>query len=651
MKLSLLFLWPALVLPAAGAPLIVTPKPGVEVPREIRVRMEREIAALSRQADALRERFRSEPDRLRFLPDAEVLHEGVRRTLEDGIFFKAREWEQAEKLLAAGRRRLGALERGEAPWNDERGLVIRGYRSKIDGSLQPLVVQVPVEWKRDGNRRRLDIWYHGRNDRLSEVAFMAGQSAKPGPFSPSNGFVLYPYGRFCNAMKFAGETDTFEGLDRLREFYAIDDNRIAVRGFSMGGAASWHMGAHHAWRWVAVNPGAGFVETELYQGLTGKLNAFPEFERRLWNLTDALNCAVNLENTTLVAYSGEEDKQKAAADLMEAALKREGIAMTHIIGPKTGHKYEPKARETVAGLVDAASARGRNLSPARIRFVTYTLKYNRMHWVRIDALKSHWTEARVEAEMIQGEIRVNTRNVAAITLDPIHITGRPKVVLDGQILPTPPGTPLAGWQASYEWTDGEWRAARPAGTGLRKEHGLQGPIDDAFMDSFVFVAPDGKAWHPGVDRWVRAEMEDAVFQWRRQMRGEARVKTVAEINAADIEQSHLVLWGDPAANSLLDRVLGGLPVKWNRDVLEMAGERHDPSRTVIAMVFPNPLNPKRYVVLNSGMTYAHHGAQSNSMQTPKLPDWAVLDTAVTAPSRMQGKGVSAAGFFDEHWRP
>ena len=40
---------------------------------------------------------------------------------------------------------------------------------------------------------------------------------------------------------------------------------------------------------------------------------------------------------------------------------------------------------------------------------------------------------------------------------------------------------------------------------------------------------------------------------------------------------------------------------------------------------------------------------SNSRQTPKLPDWAVLDIGVSAADRKQGKGVLAAGFFDENW--
>ncbi len=40
-------------------------------------------------------------------------------------------------------------------------------------------------------------------------------------------------------------------------------------------------------------------------------------------------------------------------------------------------------------------------------------------------------------------------------------------------------------------------------------------------------------------------------------------------------------------------------------------------------VFPNPLNPRSYVVINSGFTF--HDQANNAMQSPKLPDWAVVD--------------------------
>ena len=67
------------------------------------------------------------------------------------------------------------------------------------------------------------------------------------------------------------------------------------------------------------------------------------------------------------------------------------------------------------------------------------------------------------------------------------------------------------------------------------------------------------------------------------------------------------------------------------------------------LVYPNPLNPSRYVVLNSGFTYREYDYLNNARQTPKLPDYAVID--VTVPSTTQTPGnVVAAGFFGEDWQ-
>lgn len=48
---------------------------------------------------------------------------------------------------------------------------------------------------------------------------------------------------------------------------------------------------------------------------------------------------------------------------MEKALKSEGIALTHLIGPKTAHAYHPETRVEVARRVDAMVDQGRNPAP------------------------------------------------------------------------------------------------------------------------------------------------------------------------------------------------------------------------------------------------------------------------------------------------
>ena len=67
------------------------------------------------------------------------------------------------------------------------------------------------------------------------------------------------------------------------------------------------------------------------------------------------------------------------------------------------------------------------------------------------------------------------------------------------------------------------------------------------------------------------------------------------------------------------------------------------------MIYPNPLNPKKYVVLNSGPTFREAHDRTNSLQNPKLGDWAIID--VTQPPDAESPGrIVAAGFFDERWQ-
>mgnify|MGYP003424527640 CR=1 FL=1 len=66
-------------------------------------------------------------------------------------------------------------------------------------------------------------------------------------------------------------------------------------------------------------------------------------------------------------------------------------------------------------------------------------------------------------------------------------------------------------------------------------------------------------------------------------------------------------------------------------------------------IYPNPANPQRYVVLNSGFTFRMGAKTSNSLQTPKLPDWALIDLRTPPTDKWPGQVVDA-GFFDERWQ-
>ena len=628
----------------------VSPLPGIEIPAADRERLAAESAKL--QADieaAAAPGVLPEPLRER-LVDVEIFPKAVLWAVELDEFYDLKQVAAADALLAEGRTRLAALRSGTAPWTTATGLVVRGYRSRIDGSVQPYGLVVPED--RPASRGRLDVWLHGRSDKLTELAFLSERMRSQGPVAPPRTVVLHPYGRFCNAFKFAGETDVLEAVDDVTRHYAISPDHVAVRGFSMGGAGSWHLGAHHTGRWAVIAPGAGFVETAKYAKVfaPGKTPP-PEWEQVLWRLYDVPPYAVNLTNRPVIAYSGAKDPQKQAADIMVEAVAAVGGRVEHLVGPDTGHGYHRETKETLDRLVDAAAERGRPAAPERVRFVTYTLRYDRLDWVQVTGLAAHWREASVDAARRgPGMIEMKTSGVTALTLSPPDswaATGRWKIDLDGQTL----ACPAAGDGLHFHIRDGRWETGRPAiepGT-LRKRHGIQGPIDDAFMDGFVFVKPSGRAAHPAVEAWVAAELARAIETWRVNFRGAARVVADTDVTPEMIRDFHLVLWGDPASNTVLARILPRLPLEWNATRLRLDGRSYDAATHAPVLIHPNPLAPDRYVVLNSSYTFRQGSSNTNALQTPKLPDWAVvnLDTppSIAAPGR-----VEAAGFFDENWR-
>ena len=174
-------------------------------------------------------------------------------------------------------------------------------------------------------------------------------------------------------------------------------------------------------------------------------------------------------------------------------------------------------------------------------------------------------------------------------------------------------------------------------------------MDDAFLDSFVFVSPTGTPLAPGVAKWVDAEEKHAITEWRRQFRGEAQVRDDKDITDAEIASSNLVLWGDPGSNRVLARIADRLPVKWTAHRALWPGtNRYGSDTHAPILIYPNPLNPNKYVVLNSGFTFREFDYLNNARQTPKLPDYAVVDTTMPPDGRYPGK-IVLAGFFNEDW--
>lgn len=632
------------------------PRLGIEVSPEDRKELEAGLKELNKQIATIRQK---KDDRLNaLLPDVIIFHRAVDDALKYQEFFKPGEVKMAKQHLQRGMERAKQLANGKSPWTSETGLVARGYISRLDGSVQPYGLIVPESYRPETVKPwRLDIWFHGRGETLSENSFLGQRLTRKGYYAPKDTIVLHPYGRYSNAFKFAGEVDVLEALADVKMKYRIDEDRISVRGFSMGGAACWQFAVHYPGQWFAANPGAGFSETPEFLKFFQKQELHPMWwEQKLWQLYDCPGYCRNLAHCPTIAYSGENDIQKQAADIMEQAVFQERMRLTHIIGPKMGHRIDPGSVKLIEEKMASLARVGRERTPESIDFTTYTLKYNQLKWLKITGLKEHWTKSRVSASVSsRNELNLRTENVTGLEVafpageSPFRRVGTVQINVDGQRVSGQRPQTDRSFRVSLVQDEGQWEIGEFPQDELRKKPNLQGPIDDALMDSFVFVKPTGKSSHPRVNEWADRELDRAVEHWRRHFRGHARVKNDTEITADDIENHNLILWGDPQSNDVMKKIVNRLPIEWSKKSISARKQNHSAENHALIAIYPNPLNPKRYVVLNSSFTYREFAYLNNARQVPMLPDWAIIDLRTPPNSVWPGKIVDA-GFFDESWR-
>jgi pimeloyl-ACP methyl ester carboxylesterase len=543
--------------------------------------------------------------------------------------------------LDTGLARARELEAGAPSWPKRKGHVIRAYVSRLDGSVQPYGLTIPESYD-PAKPIRLDIWQHGANRTLNEVSFITSQEAgKPAP--PEQVYIqVEPLGRMNVAYRWAGEVDLFETLASVQQRYNIDPNRIALRGFSMGGASTWHLALHHPGKWAVTEAGAGFTDTHRY----AKIGKLPDYQEAMLHYYDAVDYSLNAFNTPTVGYGGEIDAQLQASVNIREQLMKEGfhfeqepfrwttadLRALFLIGPKTAHAWQPDSKkESNAWIARALETAGK--PPSHLRFVTYTTRFNLCYWLSVEGLDKTYERAEVDATRSddQKQYTVKTSNVSRI-----RFAGSGGAFsIDGQAL-------KAGAGAGFEKKNGKWAAWNGRPSGLQKTPGLQGPVDDAFMDAFLAVRPTGDAWNPVAQEYGRKMLDRLNADFTKWLRGDPRVKDDRAVSASDIAGYKLILFGDPGSNSVLAKVIGNLPIRWTRTEITVGSQKFGAADHIPVLIYPNPLNPKRYVVINSGHTFTTSDfAGTNALLYPRLGDYSVV-----SPS---GE-VALSGIFNESWQ-
>lgn len=642
------------------------PPLGIEIGAEATEQLKAATVDAQRQLEML---AATTDDADQWRADVEVFIRAVELAVDQNLFYKPRDIENANKMLRIASQRLDAVVKGQrgptllaigSSGDEASRLMVGGFVSAIDGSVQPYGIVLPKDFDMGSKTSwRLDVWLHGRGDTATEIPFLSERLAKPGTFPSDDAITLHPFGRHCNAYKFAGEVDVYEAIGHITKIFSIDEHKTSIRGFSMGGAGCWHLAAHNPGKWFAANPGAGFVDTIRYQGWGESDMPYEpgDWGRRLMNWYDVPPWVKNLRNTNVIAYSGEVDKQRQAAELMIEAGRAVEMNFLHAIGIGMGHKIDQQSANAIEQQMSQWAMAADGAYRSKIEMVTYTLRYHKIDWLSIEGMNEHWTPATVTAELVPPTtIKIKSDNANQLRLDFTRLgwpltSGDIRIEIDGQVFAGPPATPKRPLVIELILAEDGWYelgSADSVDNSLRKRPGLQGPIDDAFTAPFLFVLPSRPCRHGAVERFTQAEAKRARDVWQRIMRGNDRVVIDTDLTQEQIANYNLVCFGDFYGNRFLSSIANRLPVGWEDDQIKVGDQTFDASSHAVAMIYPNPKSPNRYVVVNSGLTFREFSNSTNSRQIAMLPDWAVIDVTQPADGIFPGR-IAAANFFGELW--
>ena len=71
------------------------------------------------------------------MPDVEIFSRAITLALSEDGFFDPQEAVRSKDVLAEGLARADLLAQEKTPWTLATGTVVRGFRSKLDGTVQP----------------------------------------------------------------------------------------------------------------------------------------------------------------------------------------------------------------------------------------------------------------------------------------------------------------------------------------------------------------------------------------------------------------------------------------------------------------------------------------------------------------------------------
>ena len=518
------------------------------------------------------------------------------------------------------------------------GFVEAAYVSRADGSAQPYKYYMPPKAYAMRQTRPIPmiLMLHGYVPSYNKLNWMGIDKSIGAAMDALGWCYVLPFGRGNTDFLTIGEVDVLRVIEEMKRRYPIDHQRIYLAGYSMGGSGVWTMLSHYPDIFAAAQIWSGrtdyyFWHNEDYQRAGVTRSTIPAWKRTLIDADNPYHLFETLQSIPV----------RTVHPLDDSLIKPgHSIRIYELLQPPNGRMILEKPIQGshwyYAEEIGVASSyqwmnKHALTAPKTVEHVTFTPKYGNKHWVSIQGITTWGKRAhiRVTADRATNRFIIhNLENISSLRFDCSDF-GEKAAAKTWCVVLKNGESELARGKNGQLW----WPGLPKPGT---KTPAICGPVKEAFNTRFILVTGEDLSALEN----ARLFRED----WLTFAHADAPRIPAAKITDRHVAECNLVCFGSPSKNSFVKKIADRLPFKFYNDGYGVGTKRVKGAGFV--GVYPNPLNPKRLVVVIDGLYYGK--GLSFNHKWDLVPDYIVFDHNTD-----QYDSTNTAvlgGFFDSNWQ-
>ncbi len=523
------------------------------------------------------------------------------------------------------------------------------FLSEIDGSVQYYALN-PAQT--DGDGKALVLTLHGAGvEGIGQADAYRGKdwanivaATNRRPF----GFDWEDWGR----------KDMREVLDLAKLSLKPDEQQIYLTGHSMGGHGTWQNGVTYPGEFAAIAPSAGWASFFSYTGAPRQSPDDPvdEMFARAQNPSDTVALKENYRNLDLYILHGDADDNVPVREArnMKAELEKMNKTFLYHEQPGAGHWWGNECVDWPP-IFEMFQKTKRPKTPEldKVAFSTFNPSISsKYYWITVERQDIPVALSSVQFERQATKIVGTTKNVAALSIDPVVIdkSMNPYIIeIDGSRVPVE--TPGLGKAPIYlEKVESGWQLAKTS-FDIGKSSKRFGPFKEAFNHRMVFVY--GTKGTDEENAWAFGKARYDAEQWWYRGNGYVALMSDDEFNRSDIRNDadrSVIVYGNATTNSVWERFLGNSPIQVKKGSLAAGAKTLKGAG--YAALFCRPREGSAVAMIG-----AVGGTGLEAMKSTDriayftsgtgYPDWCVFTKDVWTKGLA---GVLGAGYFDSSWQ-